>query len=83
MRYLVLMCVILSGPAAADEVSPWFGSTDQTPFQMHSDGSGMAVVNQQEAPDHAEARGQADCAITGCSLAQGSANVLGAGLVSP
>jgi hypothetical protein len=83
MRYLVLMCVILAGPAAADEVSPWFGSTDQTPFQMRSDGTAMAAGDQQETLDHAELRGQADCAITGCSLAEGSANVLGAGLVSP
>lgn len=81
MRYLILMCV-LATPAAADNVSPWFGSADQKPFQMAADGSqvaGLAIISGKREP----ARHQGGCAITGCSIAENAAKVLGIGHVSP
>lgn len=83
MRYLVLVFLVLAGPAMADEVSPWFGSTDQTPFQMRSDGTDVEAGVQHGMLDHTDPQVQTGCAITGCSLAESSAKVLGAGHVSP
>jgi hypothetical protein len=83
MRRLFLLFLAMATPAAAEDVSPWFGSTDQVPFQLAADGSDMAQA-PVSAPDTRAATGDTDdCAITGCSLAEGSAKVLGAGLVSP
>ena len=83
MRYLVLVFLVLAGPAMADDVSPWFGSNDQTPFQLQSDGTDAVTDVQHGMLDHTGSQGQEGCAITGCSIAEGSAKVLGAGHVSP
>jgi hypothetical protein len=82
MRFLVLMCFALATPAAADEISPWFGSSDQLPFQMASDGRPV-ILHTSKTGDHAEVRQKTGCAIRGCSVADSTANVPGTGLVSP
>ncbi len=81
MRYFVLMFLVLATPAAAGEVSPWFGSADQVPFQIASDGT--AVAPPAPAGDRAEAGKNPDCAIDGCSVAESTAKVPGRSSVSP
>ncbi|MBL8789097.1 MAG: hypothetical protein JNM45_01275 [Rhizobiales bacterium] len=82
MRYLVLMCLALATPAAAEDVSPWFGSADQVPFQMASDGSPV-VIKSKASGDIAGQQEKSDCSIKGCSVADSAANVPGTGHVSP
>lgn len=82
MRYFFLMCLALASPAAADEVSPWFGSADQTPFQIAADGSPV-VTGPLKSDGRAELGGKNGCAIKGCSVAESTANVPGIGHVSP
>ena len=82
MRYLFVWSILLAMPAAADNVSPWFGSADQKPFQMAADGTHVAASGL-ERESHTRPLKLSDCAITGCSIAENAAKVLGTGHVSP
>lgn len=82
MRYLFLFFIALATPATAEDVSPWFGSVDQTPFQMTSNGE-TAVPTAIDREARRDEDGSGNCAITGCSVAEGSAKVLSTGLISP
>lgn len=83
MRYVLPMIVLFAGPAAAEDASPWFGSMDQVPFQMSADGDRITARAAGGDGRFAQAEESVDCSITGCSMADGSAKVLGTGLVSP
>lgn len=81
MRYFVLMFLAMVTPAAADEVSPWFGSADQVPFQMASDGKAVLTPGRNDV--RAELGKHPDCAIEGCSVAESVTLVRGKSPVSP
>lgn len=83
MRYVFLLLAVLVSPAAAEDVSPWFGSTDQVPFQLTADGRRVDADMSSDHLTTASVTPAAPCSIMGCSVAEGSAKVLGAGHVSP
>jgi hypothetical protein len=59
---LAMGCVVCSAHAA--ELSPWFGSNDQTPFQLDPDS--MAAVNPAADVLQTGSVDKAPCPTTGC-----------------
>jgi hypothetical protein len=81
VRFVVAVLVVMAGPALADDVSPWFGSEGQQPFQLVASQAslGSTTVPETWAGLHlAQA-----CTIEGCLTDEGSAKVLEANPVSP
>jgi hypothetical protein len=83
MRKVFVLLALLSSPAAAEDLSPWFGSTDQQPFQLSADGSGLDANVDTASTSAATDAPHLQCSISGCSVAEGSAKVLGTSHVSP
>jgi hypothetical protein len=62
------LCVTLfSAPVLAKDVSPWFGSTDQQPFQL--DTNTMMAVKSDADPMQTGSLSQLDCLPETCAQA--------------
>jgi hypothetical protein len=62
-----LFLALFSGPALATNISPWFGSTDQQPFQL--DTNTMMAVKSDADPMQTGSLSQPDCLPKTCAEA--------------
>jgi hypothetical protein len=81
VKFVVAALVVMAGPAMADQVSPWFGSEGQVPFQLAS--NPLAETAMAEPAAAITSQQAVECAIEGCLTAEGSAKVLATSQISP
>ncbi len=64
---LTAMALLIATPALASELSPWFGSTDQTAFQL--DPNTMVAVTFAADPLQTGSLSKPGCVTQGCATA--------------